>query len=356
MSVLSLLKLPREQFAIEIPFLLLLSTISPLVYGLKPFWWRLSSDAENRLGVYFGSLLDALLVDDTAAALDEQLKKEHGRLKYKNAKRARRETESTDARNARLVPIVLQRKSRVEPPLVFHGNTYADDMNVLSPATVLLRTPADILGQLSVGFIGPGPLKDSALKSVIRIRKSKVWDLLLWLKDNYPLYKDRLLSLDQLALYEEDGCVPGLEDATIVDTDLSAPDTFEEETAGLEAHPANLLMDKFDASGSNAPMLSSAPKRPFPATPSRSPKSTDPSTRTYKPLDATVVDESPSPSLEAVRKTSPSTPSPPTRFTRATKTGANSPAESSQYLVAIFLEFFTDADCPVCCSVPGTSM
>ncbi|KAG8955016.1 hypothetical protein FRC00_005642 [Tulasnella sp. 408] len=62
----------------------------------------LSSDAGNRLRVDFGSLLAALLADDTAAALDEQLKKEHNRLKNKDAKRARRETESTDARNARL--------------------------------------------------------------------------------------------------------------------------------------------------------------------------------------------------------------------------------------------------------------
>ncbi|KIO27385.1 hypothetical protein M407DRAFT_45631, partial [Tulasnella calospora MUT 4182] len=102
-------------------------------------------------------------------------------------------------------------------PLVFHGNTCAYDMNILSTATVLPRTPSDILGQLSVVFVGPGPLKETALKSVFRIRKSKVWDFLLWLKENNPLYKDRLLSLDQLYLYEEDGCIPGLEDATIVD-------------------------------------------------------------------------------------------------------------------------------------------
>ncbi|KAG9045593.1 hypothetical protein FS837_006047 [Tulasnella sp. UAMH 9824] len=86
-------------------------TVSAALVGYFPSCLRaeaffgggsLSSDAENRLRVYFGSLGDRLLVDDAAAALDEQLKKEHNRLKYKEGKRARRETESTDARNARL--------------------------------------------------------------------------------------------------------------------------------------------------------------------------------------------------------------------------------------------------------------
>ncbi|KIO16894.1 hypothetical protein M407DRAFT_43823, partial [Tulasnella calospora MUT 4182] len=38
--------------------------------------------------------------------------------------------------------------SKPSDPLVFHGNTCAHDMNVVSTATVLPRTPADILGQL----------------------------------------------------------------------------------------------------------------------------------------------------------------------------------------------------------------
>lgn len=38
----------------------------------------------------------------------------------------------------------------------FHGNTCAHEMNVVSTATVLPRTPADISGFLSVVFVGPG--------------------------------------------------------------------------------------------------------------------------------------------------------------------------------------------------------
>ncbi|KIO27212.1 hypothetical protein M407DRAFT_233348 [Tulasnella calospora MUT 4182] len=160
-------------------------------------------------------------------------------------------------------------------PLVFHGNTCAHDMNVLSTATVLPRTPADILGQLSVVFIGPGPLKESALKSVFRFRKSKLWAFLLWLKVNNPLYKDRLLSLDQLALDDKDGCVPGLEDATIVDNDLSATDTFPHYRLSQPAPPqasgsapSSPSKRKAEDRDVDFMLLSPAPKRPFPATPS----------------------------------------------------------------------------------------
>ncbi|KAG8970759.1 hypothetical protein FRC05_011710 [Tulasnella sp. 425] len=128
-------------------------------------------------------------------------------------------------------------------------------MNIVSTATVLPRTPTDILGQLSVVFVGPGPLKESVLKSVFRIRKTKVWEFLMWLKGNNPLYKDRLFSLDHLSLYEEDGCVPGLEDATIVDSALPVAETFEQETAGLEAHPATLLSTETTSESPSSPKI-----------------------------------------------------------------------------------------------------
>jgi hypothetical protein len=40
-------------------------------------------------------------------------------------------------------------------PRVFHGNTCAHEMNTMSTATVLPRTPSDVNGFLSVVFIGP---------------------------------------------------------------------------------------------------------------------------------------------------------------------------------------------------------
>ncbi|KAG2083698.1 uncharacterized protein F5147DRAFT_622204 [Suillus discolor] len=48
-----------------------------------------------------------------------------------------------------------EKSSDPSQPKVFHGNTCAHDMNVMSTASVLPRTPADINGFLSVVFIGP---------------------------------------------------------------------------------------------------------------------------------------------------------------------------------------------------------
>jgi hypothetical protein len=39
---------------------------------------------------------------------------------------------------------------------VLHGNTCAHDMNIISTASVLSRTPADINGMLSIVFVGAG--------------------------------------------------------------------------------------------------------------------------------------------------------------------------------------------------------
>jgi hypothetical protein len=58
---------------------------------------------------------------------------------------------------------------------VFHGNTCAHDINVVSTASVLPQMPADINGMLSVVFIGPGRFKPDSLGPLFKIRKVKVW-------------------------------------------------------------------------------------------------------------------------------------------------------------------------------------
>ncbi|KAG8892109.1 hypothetical protein FRC01_014340 [Tulasnella sp. 417] len=108
----------------------------------------LPSQAEDRLRRYFGSLLDTLLIDEAAAELDRQRKKEHRRAKNKESLRGRRVAESADERNARLdaqnaskkesrraaanVALAyrttahvtrLYQSSNPADPLVFHGNT-----------------------------------------------------------------------------------------------------------------------------------------------------------------------------------------------------------------------------------------
>ncbi|KAG8971978.1 hypothetical protein FRC05_010513 [Tulasnella sp. 425] len=135
----------------------------------------------------------------------------------------------------------LYQSTSPSDPLVFHGNTCAHDMNVVSTATVLPRTPVDIVGQLSVVFVGPHKLKPQALNAVFRIRKAKVWRFLIWLQQNNDLYRNLPLSMENLNMYSEDGIPEGLDEAAIVDEDLDPHDVFEEETAGVEVHPASAV-------------------------------------------------------------------------------------------------------------------
>jgi hypothetical protein len=68
----------------------------------------------------------------------------------------------------------IYQSSDPSQPKVFHGNTCAHDMVVVSTASVLPRTPADINGMLSVIFIGPGKFQLNNLGLSFRIRKAKV--------------------------------------------------------------------------------------------------------------------------------------------------------------------------------------
>lgn len=57
---------------------------------------------------------------------------------------------------------------------VFHRNTGAHKMNVVSTASVLPHTPSDINDMLSVVFIGPGKFKVQNLRSMFHVRKKKI--------------------------------------------------------------------------------------------------------------------------------------------------------------------------------------
>jgi hypothetical protein len=122
-------------------------------------------------------------------------------------------------------------------PTVLHGNTCAHDMNIVSTASILPRTPADINGMLSVAFVGAGKFETKSLQKMFRIRKKKVYDFLLWLKDHNRLYAKIPLDFNALDLYPDDGFLPGVEDRIIQDKDISAETVFLEETAGFSEHP-----------------------------------------------------------------------------------------------------------------------
>ena len=126
-------------------------------------------------------------------------------------------------------------------PKVFHGNTCAHEMNVLSTATVLPRTIADINDMLSVVFVGPQKFDPKLLGQMFTVRKKKIWHFLLWLTSNNRIYKN--IQLDSMAMdsYPDNDILPGIEHRIFEDHDTNSTQLFSEETSGFAEHPAQLL-------------------------------------------------------------------------------------------------------------------
>lgn len=83
-------------------------------------------------------------------------------------------------------------------------------MNVVSTASVLLQTPSDVNGFISIVFVGSGTLNPADLGPAFRVQKKKVWLFLVWLKNHNRLYADIPLDPDVMALYPDDDMLPGL--------------------------------------------------------------------------------------------------------------------------------------------------
>ncbi|KAG1733187.1 uncharacterized protein EDB91DRAFT_1226155 [Suillus paluster] len=128
-------------------------------------------------------------------------------------------------------------------PKVFHGNTCAHDMNIMSTASVLPRAPADINGFLSVVFIGPEAFDPKRMGTLFRVRKHKIWTFLQWLKAHNHLYADIPLDETIMDLYPSDGTLPGLDNHVVVDHKLNPQAVFASETSGFSGHPASLMHD-----------------------------------------------------------------------------------------------------------------
>jgi len=128
-------------------------------------------------------------------------------------------------------------------PKVFHGNTCAHDMNVISTVSVLPRTPADINGFISVVFIGPEKFDPKKFATLFRVRKHKIWNFLLWLRHHNRLYADITLDPSVVDMYPSDGALPGLCESLVEDRELDAQSVFDIETAGFTPHPAELLKE-----------------------------------------------------------------------------------------------------------------
>ena len=142
----------------------------------------------------------------------------------------------------------LYQSSDPSQPKIYHGNTCAHEMDVVSTVSVLPRTPTDITGQLSVVFIGPEKFQKERLHSVFRVCKIKIWQFLMWLKSHNQLYTGLSFSDQALSLFLDDGPLPGIEHCVIEDNELDVAQTFHEESAGFDEHPAELtVLDNSDA-------------------------------------------------------------------------------------------------------------
>ncbi|KAI5984361.1 hypothetical protein EDD15DRAFT_2309828 [Pisolithus albus] len=105
-------------------------------------------------------------------------------------------------------------------PRVFHGNTCTHDMNIISTASVLPRTPTDVNGYIGVVFLGPSKaVKAEEFGAIFRVRKQKIWAFLIWLVNHNKLYSEIVLDRNCLALYPDDGSLPGVGERIIHDSE-----------------------------------------------------------------------------------------------------------------------------------------
>src|SRR5882762_1900294 len=128
-------------------------------------------------------------------------------------------------------------------PNVLHGNMCMHEMNVVSTASVLLRTPADINETLRIVFIGPGEFQNEYLKDVYWIHKAKVWDFLLWLATHNLHYMNMPLDKSILDEYSEDDALPSIKNNIVEDNISDSSWIFLDETAGPSEHTAEMLKD-----------------------------------------------------------------------------------------------------------------
>ncbi|KAJ8580976.1 hypothetical protein M405DRAFT_752500, partial [Rhizopogon salebrosus TDB-379] len=109
----------------------------------------------------------------------------------------------------------LFHSSDLSTPQVLYGNTCAHNMNIISTASVLPRTPSDINDALSVIFIGNQKFDVHRLQAMFRVRKRKICEFLLFLKHHNKIYQNININLSLLAYFPDDDILPGLAERVI---------------------------------------------------------------------------------------------------------------------------------------------
>jgi len=73
---------------------------------------------------------------------------------------------------------------------------------------------------------------------MFRVRKKKIEDFLIWLKDHNHLYTHIPIDKDILDMYPEDDSLPGIENHIVENNEIHSKYVFSEETAGFSDHHA----------------------------------------------------------------------------------------------------------------------
>ncbi|KAJ7939468.1 hypothetical protein B0H13DRAFT_1850764 [Mycena leptocephala] len=96
------------------------------------------------------------------------------------------------------------------------------------------RFSMEIHRKTSMVFIGPKKFKADAINELFRIRRDKVWAFICWLK------------FTAQNPFEATTVLPGINDRIIHDDQSNSRQVFEEESAGVDNHPAADLQNTED--------------------------------------------------------------------------------------------------------------
>lgn len=119
------------------------------------------------------------------------------------------------------------------------GNVTCYELNTGSVVDMLegnlMPRPASVLASvLAVTFVGSKTLPKKWLRQTFRVRRRRVYEGLMWLKDHNPMYSAICVSADRLAMLPEDG-IP--EELSAIVRHEKDEGVAEQESAGYVPHP-----------------------------------------------------------------------------------------------------------------------
>ncbi|KAE8228927.1 hypothetical protein CF326_g6121 [Tilletia indica] len=126
---------------------------------------------------------------------------------------------------------------------VMKGHTCAFPLHTISTATKLPRSLGDGDAFVSCVVIGPRKVRKEDLRHIFKVRRAKVIALFDFLRANFKGYPQFPINEAALSCLPEDD-VPELMMRYVVHNETGdVPSLFDQETAGLQPHPAHEGMD-----------------------------------------------------------------------------------------------------------------